>query len=268
MNVAGKVFIVTGASSGIGEALSVELAQKGAKIVCAARRSDELERVCNAINAAGGSALAVQTDITDLDACRNMVKQTIDTYGKVDGLILNAGVSMWARFEDITDISFFQNLIDVNYLGAVNCCHASLPYLKKTNGKIVSCSTAQAIMGFPNHSGYVASKHALHGFLSTLDMEMQGEVSILEAVLSWIRGTNLRDNAFGAEGTKLTKSSKKHTSESVSLEDCVEQIILAIEADKKTVYIPRKLAMIPLLNTFFQGFLRRKVSGAIDKNES
>lgn len=267
MNVAGKVFIITGASSGIGEQLAIMLAQKGAQIVCAARRADEIQRVTDSIVASGGSAIPVQTDITNLDACQNMVQQAVETYGKVDGLILNAGVSMWATFEDITDISFFKTLIDVNYLGAVNCCHAALPSLKKTNGKIVSCSTAQAIMGFPNHSGYVASKHALHGFLSTLDMEMNGKVSILEAVLSWIRGTNLRDNAFGAEGTKLTKSSKKHTSESVSLEDCVNQIILAIEADKKTVYIPKKLGMIPFLNTFFQGFLRRKVSGAIDKNE-
>lgn len=267
MYVAGKVFIITGASSGIGEQLAVVLAQKGAQVVCAARRADELKRVCDAINAEGGSALPVQTDITNLDACNNMVKQALEAYGKVDGLILNAGVSMWAKFEEITDITFFQTLMDVNYHGAVNCCHAALPSLKKTNGKIVSCSTAQAIMGFPNHSGYVASKHALHGFLSTLDMEMKGQVSILEAVLSWIRGTNLRDNAFGATGDKLTKSAKKHTSESVSLEDCVQQIILAIEADKKTVYIPKKLGMIPFLNTFFQGLLRRKVTGAIDKNE-
>ncbi len=268
MNVAGKVFIVTGASSGIGEALAMILAQKGAMVVCAARRTNELDRVCDSINSSGGSALAVTTDITRLESCQNLVQQTIDTYGKLDGLILNAGVSMWTRFEDITDISFFQKLIDVNYLGAVNCCHAALHYLKQTHGKIISCSTAQALMGFPNHSGYVASKHALHGFLSTLDMELKGEVSILEAVLSWIRGTNLRDNAFGADGNKLSSSTKKHTSESVGLENCVEQIIQAIEGDKKTIYIPKKLGMVPFLNTFFQGFLRRKVSRAIDKNES
>ena len=267
MNEAGKVFIVTGASGGIGEELSKVLAQKGARIVCAARRAEEIERVCASINASGGSALPVQTDITDMDACRHLIHETINAYGKLDGLILNAGVSMWARFEDITDISFFHDLINVNYLGAVNCCHVALPHLKETHGKIVSCSTAQALMGFPNHSGYVASKHALHGFLATLDMELRGEVSILEAVLSWIRGTNLRDNAFGPEGASPKDSTRKHTSESVSLEDCVQQIILAIERDKKTVYIPKKLVMLPFLNTFFQGFLRRKVSGAIDKNE-
>ncbi|NQV29927.1 MAG: SDR family oxidoreductase [Candidatus Marinimicrobia bacterium] len=268
MDVAGKVLIVTGASSGIGEQLAKVLAQKDALVVCAARRADELDRVCKVINASGGSALAVQTDITDLEACRRLVQKTIEAYGKVDGLILNAGVSMWTRFEDISDISFFQDLIDVNYIGAVNCCHVALPYLKQTHGKIVSCSTAQALMGFPNHSGYVASKHALHGFLATLDMEMRGDISILEAVLSWIRGTNLRDNAYGSDGKKQVHSARKHTGESVSLEECVGQIVQAIAADKKTVYIPRKLSLVPFLNTFFQGFLRRKVSGAIDKNES
>ncbi len=74
--------------------------------------------------------------------------------------------------------------MNVNFHGAVNCCYAALPSLKQSNGEIVSCSIAQAIMGFPNHSGYVASKYALHGFLSTLDITMRGEVSILEAVLS------------------------------------------------------------------------------------
>ncbi len=268
MDIAGKVFIVTGASSGIGEELSRVLAKKGAKVVCAARRADELKRVSDSINDSGGSALAVQADITDLAACQNMVHKTIDTYGQLDGLILNAGVSMWTRFEDITDPSFFQDLMNVNYHGAVNCCHAALPSLKQAHGKIVSCSTAQAHMGFPNHSGYVASKHALHGFLETLDMELRGEITILEAVLSWIRGTNLRGNAFGADGKKHEESAKKHTSESVSLEDCVEQIIRAIERDKKMVHIPGKLALVPFLNTFFKGFLQRKVMRAIDKNKS
>jgi len=266
MNLDGKVFVVTGASSGIGEGLSRALSEKGAKVVCAARNSNELKRVCESINADGGSALAVQTDITDGEACRQMVQATLDTYGKLDGLILNAGVSMWARFEDIDDLSFFQDLMNVNYHGAVNCCHAALSALKQSHGKIISCSSAQAYMGFPNHSGYVASKHALHGFLETLDMEHSGEITILEAVLSWIRGTSLRSNAFGADGKKHEQAAKKHTSESVSLEVCVAQIIQAIEGDKKTVFIPRKLSLIPFLHTFFKGFLQRKVIRAINKN--
>nr|MCS5639410.1 hypothetical protein [Candidatus Neomarinimicrobiota bacterium] len=85
--------------------------------------------------------------------------------------------------------------------------------------------------------------------------------------LSWIRGTNLRSNAFGSDGKPQEESSRKHTHESVSLEECVEEIIHAIEKDKSTVYIPKKLRLIPFLNVFFKQYLERKVNSAIDDNE-
>ena len=105
MDLKDKVFIVTGASSGIGEELSKQLSVSGSKIVCAARRLSELERVCSMINNSGGNSIAVKTDITVLEQCVEMVNVAIKTYGQIDGLILNAGVSMWARFDNLTDIS-------------------------------------------------------------------------------------------------------------------------------------------------------------------
>ncbi len=209
MNLKDKVFIVTGASSGIGEELCKQLSSSGSLIVCAARRLDELERVCSIINSSGGRSIPSKTDITILEECKEMVNSAIDSFGRIDGLVLNAGISMWARFEDITDISFFKNLMDVNYMGAVNCAHAALPHLKSSGGKIISCSTGQALMGFPRHSGYAASKHALHGFLSTLAIENKNEITVLEAILGWIRDTNLRGNAFGPDG-KPQKTSLKN----------------------------------------------------------
>ena len=122
-----KTFIITGASSGIGEQLSKNLAQKGARVVCAARRKEELDRVCQAIESAGGSALAVQTDITALEQCRTLIQDTVAAHGRIEGLIFNAGISMWARFEEITNIEFFHELMNTNYMGVVNCCHAALP---------------------------------------------------------------------------------------------------------------------------------------------
>ena len=261
-----KVFIITGASSGIGESLSKSLASKGAFIVCAARRKDELERVTNEIINKGGLAFPVKTDIQILDDCKNLIQKTIEKYGKIDGLILNAGLSMWSKFDDIKDISYFKTLMDTNYLGAVNCCHFALPYLKQTKGKIISCSTAQALMGFPNHSGYAASKHALHGFLSTLSIELKNQISFLEVILGWIKGTNLRQNAFGPNNkNKLTKL-RKHTKEAIDLNECIEKIIGAIENDKATIYIPKKLSLIPFLKIFFKSFLESKTIKAIEKN--
>jgi short-subunit dehydrogenase len=128
---------------------------------------------------------------------------------------------------------------------------------------IVSCSTAQAIVGFTNHSGYAASKHALHGFLDTLEMELGGKVKFLETCLGWIKGTNMRSNAFGPNGKKMGETKRKHSSNSVELDVCVEKIISAIVIEKEKVYIPWKLKLIPFLDLFFGKFLRNKINKAV-----
>ena len=268
MNLKNKVFIVTGASSGIGKELANQLCFSGAKVVCASRSLSKLQNVSDAINSSGGTSVAVQTDITILKECECLIRKTVEEFGQIDGLILNAGVSMWAKFEDITDLTFFSTIMNTNYLGAVNCCYAALPFLKKTKGKIISCSTAQALIGFPNHSGYVASKHALHGFLETVAMECKNEITVFEVVLGWIRGTSLRDNSFKADGKRYKEKKRKHSSQSVSVEYCVQNIIAGIEKDKKTIYIPKKLSFIPFLNMFFKSFLKRKVLKEINKNKT
>ncbi len=258
-----KVFIVTGASSGIGEEVSKQLSKHGAKVVCASRRTDELDRVTKKIISSGGRAVFIKTDITKVNDCQLMVEKALGEFGQIDGLVLNAGVSMWARFEDITNIDFFKDLMDVNYHGAVNCVHEALPYLKQTSGKIISCSTAQALMGFPSHSGYAASKHALRGFLSTLAIENKADIFVLEVVLGWIRSTNLRGNAYDANGKKNKIEQKKHSKESVELDICVKKIIKAIEKDKKVIYIPGKLRLIPFFMAFWRGYLESKVDKAV-----
>mgnify|MGYP001287281493 FL=1 len=103
-----KVIIITGASSGIGEHLSISLAKKGAIIICAARRKNELERVSNEIKKDGGSAYPIKTDIRILDDCRKLMQKTVEKYGKIDALILNAGLSMWSKFDEIEDILTIQ----------------------------------------------------------------------------------------------------------------------------------------------------------------
>ena len=108
----------------------------------------------------------------------------------------------------------------------------------------------------------------IDGFLETISMENKGEVTILEAVLSWIRGTNLRGNSFRADGKKHKDESRKHTSQSVSLDYCVKSIINGIKKEKKTIYVPKKLSFIPFLNTFFKNFLQRKVVREINKNKN
>ena len=114
-------------------------------------------------------------------------------------------------------------------------------------------------MGFPNHSGYVASKHALHGFLSTIRIENKSDVTILEAVLSWIKGTNLRNNSFKYDGKKQSGTTRKHTEEAIPLSLCVQTIITSIEKDLDTVYVPKKLSLIPFLKLFLEVFSNEKL---------
>ncbi len=268
MNPKNKVFIITGASSGIGAELAIQLSRKGASVVCAARTKEKLEDVCHRISKNGGQSLAVQADITDKNQCDKIIDATINKYKKVDALVLNAGISMWAKFDKIKDVSFFKDIMNTNYMGSVYCVHSALPFLKQTKGKIVSCSTGQAIMGFPNHSGYVASKHALHGFLSTIRIENKADITVLEAVLSWIKGTNLRSNSFGVDGERQQGFARKHTNEAVPLTRCVQTIISSIEKDLETVYIPKKLLLIPFLKLFFNRFLEQKVVRAINENKT
>jgi NAD(P)-dependent dehydrogenase (short-subunit alcohol dehydrogenase family) len=197
-----------------------------------------------------------------------MVQQTIDAYGSIDILVLNAGISMWAEFEKIEDISFFNTLMAVNYTGSVNCVHAALPELKKSDGKITAITTAQALIGFPHHSGYAASKHALHGFLETLDIELEDKVRFLNVYLGWIKGTNLRQSAFGADGSIIGEKRHEHNSNAIDLEDCTRSIVLAIKSDKKRVYIPKKIKLIPYLNIFAKNWLWRKILKNVRDHDS
>ena len=263
MELKGKTCIITGASSGIGESLAREMAAQGATVVLAARRQEKLDKITLEIKNSGGNALALRTDLTDSNQCRTLIANTIETYEHLDILILNAGVSMWTPFENIEDVSFFEQIMATNYMGAVQCIHAALPHLKTVRGMIVNCSTAQALIGFSNHSGYVASKHAIHGFLDTLDMEQEGSIQFLEVIMGWIRGTNLRSNAFGDHGRKMGETKREHSSNSVGLEECTNGIIRGIINEKKTVYIPWKLRLVPFLDLFMKGYIRRKIIRAV-----
>ena len=126
--------------------------------------------------------------------------QTRADYEDVTPAIL---VETPAPFETVTDPGVFEKLMQVNYLGAVYCIHAALPHLLHSRGLIVAISSAQAWTGMPMHTGYAAAKAALQGFLDSLEMEMDGRVRVLGVYPGWIRDTELRRHALGADGHEL-----------------------------------------------------------------
>jgi short-subunit dehydrogenase len=183
----GQVVIVTGASAGIGKALALQLAAQGAKVVIAARRTERLEQVAAECRTHGGEVLVVPTDVSDEAQCKNLVEQTLVTFGQLDILINDAGMAASALFDEFPDLRLFRHTLDINFYGAVYCTYYALPYLKQTRGRIVAISSLGGKAALPYNTPYCASKYALHGFYDALRMELKQQgVSITMICPSWV----------------------------------------------------------------------------------
>lgn len=168
-----SVIIVTGASEGIGRALCRALAPQGPKLAIAARNEKRLIELTGELQTLGAQAIAVPTDVTDADACENLIMKTITQWGRIDVLVNNAGRTMWTYFEEITDLSIFEHLMRLNYMGSVYCTYYALPHLKATKGQIVAVSSVAGLNGVPTRTAYAASKHAMFGFFDSLRIELK-----------------------------------------------------------------------------------------------
>ncbi|MCE9673081.1 SDR family oxidoreductase [Myxococcus stipitatus] len=254
----GKTVIVTGASMGIGEELAVALAAKGANLVLAARGEEALQRVKQRCEAAGGQAVAIVTDVGDPEACKRMVERAVEAFGGVDVLVNNAGVSMDARFEDVTDLGLFERLMRINYLGSVYSTHYALPHLKARRGLVVAVSSLTGKTGVPTRTGYAASKHAMHGFFDSLRVELMGTGVDVTVVCPGFVATNVRANALGSDGRPLQQS-KHDESEGNNMDvgTCVAIILRAMEHREREVVMTTKGKVGQVLKLFAPKLLDR-----------
>ena len=204
---AGKVVVLTGASAGIGHALARELAPQGPRLVLAARDVARLEAVAAECRHLGAEALVVPTDVGVEADCRRLVARTVETWGRLDVLLLNAGMTMWARCEDLTDLAVYEQLMRVNYLGSVWATHAALPHLRRSvGGQIVVVASLAGMTGVPTRSGYAASKHAQFGFFDSLRIELEGSgVAVTMVAPDFVR-SEIHARAIGADGKPLGTS--------------------------------------------------------------
>lgn len=229
----GKVVIVTGASSGIGEALVQELAGRGAKIVAAARSIDKLNEMCKKYSDSGVEFLPVQTDVTNEIDCENLITRTIQRFGRIDVLINNAGISMRAMLTD-TDLSVLHKLMDVNFWGTVNCTKFALPYLLETKGSLVGVISIAGYVGLPARTGYAASKFAVRGFLDTIRIEyLRKGLHVLVAAPGFT-ASNIRKTALTADGSQQGET-PRNEEKMMSAERCAEIIVKGIIKKKRSI---------------------------------
>jgi len=254
MNFRGQTIAITGGSSGLGLQLAREFARQGASLALMAR---DATRLSKAASECGQDTLTFTGDVTQEADCREFITKVTDQFGTLDHLIANAGQSMWARFDEVNDLSLYRHLLEVNFLGAVYCTHAALDTLKKSRGQIVVISSIQAKVGVPLHTGYGASKHALEGFIDALSYELDGTgVNLLKVYPHWIRGTDLRRHALGPDGQPMGERKRSHSDSGVNVDDCARAILRAIGRRRSTLYVPWTLRYVQFLKNLFPGFVR------------
>ena len=196
-----KVCVITGASSGIGEAMAREYAKMGAKVVLGARREVELERVAADIMANGGEVVFSVCDVVKREDCEALINKAVESFGRIDIMICNAGLSMRALFDDC-DLDVLHRLMDVNFWGTVNCTKYALPWLQKSHGSLVGISSVAGIHGLPGRTGYSASKYAMTGFLDTIRIEnLKKGVHVMTACPGFT-ASNVRLSALTADGSQ------------------------------------------------------------------
>jgi len=166
------VVLITGASSGIGEAAARELVRRGAKVALCARRTELLEKVAAELRAAGGSAIAVACDVTKDGDCEAAVARTVAEWGKLDVLLANAGFALAGRLEALS-IDDYRRQLETNFFGALRALKAALPELKKSRGRIGVVGSVNGFIGTPATSAYCASKFAVRGLCDAIRPELK-----------------------------------------------------------------------------------------------
>jgi len=258
----GQVIWITGASSGIGEALVYNFAHQGAKLILSSRRKEEMERVKgNCPEYAQPNVRILPLDLSESSTLPLMAQAATQFFGHVDILINNGGISQRSMAKD-TILDVDRRLMEVDYFGTVALTKGLIPhFIQQKKGHFVVISSVMGMIGAPNRSGYAAAKHALHGFFDSLRAEMWKESKDIHVTIicpGWI-STNLAMHALTASGAELNDEDKRNSA-GMTPESLATKIVSAIRKKKEEVYFGGAKEMTSIyLKRFFPGLFSKIV---------
>ncbi|MEO6455399.1 MAG: SDR family oxidoreductase [Ginsengibacter sp.] len=258
-----KVVAITGGSEGIGKALINELIMQGAKIATCGRNADKLYHLQTLHP--GNFLHTVVGDVSNENDCKNFIESTINTFGDIDILINNAGISMRALVTD-TDLSTLKKVMDINFWGTVYCTKFALPSIIKQRGVIVGVSSVAGYRGLPGRSGYSASKHAVNGWLEALRTEVMNKGVHVMWVCPGFTSSNIRNAALD-KNAKPQGESPLDEKKLMSAEECARHIIKAIEKRKRTLVLTFTGRQTIFVNKFFPAWADKLVRKYFFKND-
>ena len=258
----GKVAIITGASSGIGLAAAKEFAAQGSFLALAARNKEKLDSLVAQLDAEYGKTddgkekfIAVATDVTKEEDCRNLVEKCASHFEKIDILVNNAGISMRAMFRDL-DLSVIKSLMDVNFWGTVFCTKYALPWLLKSKGSVVGVISIAGFKGLPARTGYSASKFAIYGFLDTLRVEHLHDGLHVMIFAPGFTSSNIRNVALVADGTRQGETPRDEE-KMMSAEAVAKRLAKGIKKRKSQIILTPIGKLTVFLNKFFPRLVDR-----------
>lgn len=243
------VIWITGASSGIGEALAKAYAATGARLILSSRKKDELERVKS--QCIGAEECSVVTlDLADPDSLQTAASQVLQQFGHVDVLINNGGISQRSLVAE-TPMEIDRKIMQVDYFSGVQLTKAVLPsMLARKKGHIVAVSSIVGIFGFPQRSAYSAAKHAMHGFYETLRAENGADGIRVTVVCPGRILTNVSLHALTASGQEHGIMDHAQAN-GISAETCARRILKAVRRNRKEVYVCR----MDVLMVYFRRYI-------------
>ena len=234
-----KVFVITGASDGIGAEMARQISRTHgaqARLVLAARNQSKLESVAQQCLASGAGVEVVMTDVGQEAQCRALIEKTVHAFGRIDALVNNAGMSAHALFSDVRaqDLHWYEDLMRVNFWGAVWCTHAALPYLKDARGSIVAVSSLAGLVGVPGRNAYSATKFALTGFFEALRTELKPSGVSVTVAYPGVVATETRRRGYNAKGEPAGTSGLKEDA-AMSVQECAALIVRGMDARRREV---------------------------------
>lgn len=262
--LSGSTIVVTGASQGIGKALCLALAPLGPRLVLAARDQAALTAVETTCRQLGAETLVVATDVTRPADCERLVAAAVQRFGALDVLVNNAGASMWARFDEVQDLSVYETLMRVNYLSCVYLTHAALPHLRRSRGRIVAVASLAGLTGVPTRSGYAASKHAVFGFFDSLRIELADAGVSVTIVAPDFVVSEIHRRSIGPDGRPLGGSPMQE-SKIMTAEECARQIVAAMVSRRRLAILSWRGRIGRFVRLVAPGLIDRVAARAVAK---
>ncbi len=250
MGYTGKVVIITGASSGIGKACAYDLAARGAYLVLAARQLEVINELASAlIEKFSVKVISVKTDVSIEEDCANLINQTMASFGKIDILINNAGISMRSLFQNV-DLTVLKQLMDVNFWGTVYCTKYAYSEILKSKGTIVGVSSIAGYRGLPGRTGYSASKFAMNGFMESIRTELLPLGVNVLVVCPGFTTSNIRVAAL-SDTVKAHGETSMDEGKMMTAEEVAHRISEGILHRKRTLIMTRQGKLTVWLNKLF-----------------